>query len=379
MASASRSLDTDILQIRKVFARTPQNGYIPSSHILIANGDGSTSWNSVSSIMPVSSFGIVCGNSSAVKLYGDLSFNLLQISTTGVGNIFQSYVDPVSKVLMLSNTLPPFGVSESVPAITSNAAFVLPNAEYLIPQTGLSTIKFLGVNDLKISSITSQNAMFFSISTFTSAGYQAISGETFQWRPTLYSTISTTAGFANFTSSIGVIAPVDSLVDIPMTQIGADLYFSSMTFSANHLMRYLDTHTTNSTRMFVELNPTFLFESFVNSSDNQIKEMSTYLQIETVASGRVLFQESINTKYVTSQIFENVTSISNYFNTPIRMEINPYNIASNVNINAPNTVNIAVYHRLVNSSASFSGFNRYTNRSAQGLYVQMMNNPQLYP
>jgi hypothetical protein len=274
MASASRSLDTDILQIRKVFARTPQNGFIPSSHILIANGDGSTAWNSVSSIVPVSSFGIVYGNSDTVKLYGDLSFNTLQVSTTGVGNIFQSYVDPVAKVLMLSNTLPPFGVSESVPSITTNTAIVLPNAEYLVPRTGLSTIKFLGVNDLKISTITTQNAMFFSISTFTSRGYQSISGETFLWRPTLYSTISTTTGFANFTSSIGVIAPVDSLVDIPMsTGTSADLYFSSMTFSANHLMRYLDTRPTSSTRMFVELNPTFLFPVFdISLETNQIKK-----------------------------------------------------------------------------------------------------------
>ena len=379
MASASRSLDTDILQIRKVFARTPQNGYIPSSHILIANGDGSTAWNSVSSIMPVSSFGIVCGNSSTVKLYGDLSFNLLQISTTGVGNLFQSYVDPVSKVLMLSNTLPPLGVSESVNAVTIVNAQVLPNANYLVPQTGLSTIKFLGVNDLKISTITSQNAMFFSISTFTSAGYQAISGETFNWRPTLYSTLSTTSGFANFTSSLGVIAPVDSLVDIPLVTSNTDLYFSSMTFSANHLMRYLDTHTTSSTRMFIEVNPTFFFPSLVSPNANPIKEMSTYLQIQTGVSGRVLFQESINTKYVTSQVFSNATDSSNYFDTPIRMEINPYTIATHVTNNAPNTLNIAVYHRLVNSATSFTGDNEYTNRSAQGLYVQMMNNPQLYP
>jgi hypothetical protein len=162
----------------------------------------------------------------------------------------------------------------------------------------------LGVNDLKISTITTQNEIFFSISTFTSRGYQSISGETFLLRPTLYSTISTTTGFANFTSSIGVIAPFDSLVDIPMsTGTSADLYFSSMTFSANHLMRYLDTRPTSSTRIFVELNPTFLFETFASPATNQIKEMSTYLQIQTTASGRVLFQESINTKYISVNIW----------------------------------------------------------------------------
>ena len=169
-----------------------------------------------------------------------------------------------------------------------------------------------------------------------------------------------------------------------------DLIFSSMTFSANHLMRYIDTHTLNSTRMFIDLNPTFLFPPFYLQTGptitNQIKEISTYLQIETgaiIGSG-VLFQESINTKYLTSQVFYNdATNSSNYFDTPIRMEINPYTIADYVTQNPSNELNITVYHRLVDSATSFtdhgSGNNLYTNRSAQGLYVQMINNPQLYP
>ena len=388
---SARSFDTDILQVRKLYARTPQNGFIPSSHVLIANGNGETRWNSVSSIVPVSSFGIVFGNSSTNILYGDLSSNVLQISTIGVGNIFQSYVDPATKVLMLSNTLPPIAVGiGSVPSVTVPAAITVPNAEFLTPVTGLSTIKYLGVGDIKLSTITAQNAIFVSISSFTSAGYSTISGETFNWRPTLYSTLSTTSGFASFVSSIVPVAPVAS-VGVSMSTTVNDLYFSSMTFSANHLMRYLDTRNTSSSRMFVEMTPSFFLPSLyqvpgIDGDKKVIKEISSYLQLETVASGRVIFQESINTKYITSQVLD--TSLSNYFETPLRMEIDPYTIASNVALNSPNTVNLTVYHRIVNglsngTSPGNAGFLgpavNYDNRTSKGLYVQMMNNIQLYP
>jgi hypothetical protein len=388
MASGLTSLDTDRIQVRKIYARTPENSFIPSSHILIANGNGETRWNSVSSILLISSFGVVYGNTSTSILYGDLSTNILQISTTGVGNIFQSYVDPVEKVLMLSNALPPLAVCiGSVPSVSDSAAQNVPNPQFLTPVTGLSTIKYIGVGDIKLSTITGANAMFVSISSFTSAGYSTISGETFLWRPTLYSTLSTTAGFASFISSSSVLVPgTNPPVGVPMSTSGNDLYFSSVTFSTNHLMKYLDRNRTSSTRMFVELQPSFFFPPLYQVSggdSNVVKEISSYLQLETVISGRVVFETSVNTRYITSQITD--TNLSNYFNTPMRMEINPYEIASNVDRNTPNTVNLTVYHRIVNglSNVANPGFLgptvNYDDRTSKGLYIQMMSDTQLYP
>jgi hypothetical protein len=381
---ASRSLDTDILQVRTLYARTPQNGFIPSSHILIANGNGGTRWNSVSSIFPVSSFGVVYGNvSTSGILYGDLSFNTLQISTTGVGSLFQSYVDPVAKVLMLSNAIPPIAVfPESVPTVSLAAAQQpLATSNLLTQVTGLSSIRFIGVNDIRLSTITAQNTIFITISSFTSAGYQAISGETFQWRPTLYSTLSTTAGFASFVSSVAVIPPITN-VGIPLSTTVDDLYFSSMTFSANHLIRYLDTRATSSSRMLVEVQPSFFFPPLYQAAggdSNVVKEISTFIQLETVASGKVLFQESVNTRYLTSQVIN--TTMSNYFDTPIKMEINPYAIASNVALNLPLSTNLTIYHRIVNGlstavSSGFVGPVTCDNRTSRGLYIQLMNNTQ---
>jgi predicted RND superfamily exporter protein len=229
--------------------------------------------------------------------------------------------------------------------------------------------------------------MFVSISSFTSVGYSTISGETFSWRPTLYSTLSTTAGFASFISSSSVLVPgTNPPVGVPMSTSGNDLYFSSVTFSTNHLMKYLDTHRTSSTRMFVELQPSFFFPPLYQVSggdSNVVKEISSYLQLETVISGRVVFETSVNTRYITSQITD--TNLSNYFNTPMRMEINPYEIASNVDRNSPSTVNLTVYHRIVNglSNVANPGFLgptvNYDDRTSKGLYIQMMSDTQLYP
>jgi len=397
MASSSRSVDTDILQIRKVFARTTQNNFIPSSHILISNGNGETHWGPVSSILEISSFNTVQGN-TPVYLNADLYFNNLQISTTGVDGLLQSYVDPVQKVLMLSNVLPPIAVSRgSVPTVSRDLATVVPNTESLIPTTGFSTIKFLGVTDILLSTVTDQKAIFISISSFTSPGYSTISGETFAWRPTLYSTLSTSAGITSFVSSVQFTGSNATMLPLStVTAAGSntlDVYFSSISFSANHLMRYMNNNTSN-TRLFVEMHPTFFFPPMIQDGEvlSLTKQIVSYIQLETSASGRVVFNESSNVKYLASQV--TASNSSNFFQTPIRMEINPYTLQTNINLNALsniNNVNLTVYHRItdaVYSGSINSGFLkpaldpiRYDNRTnvKGGLYLQLMNNVQTLP
>ena len=387
---SSRCIDTDILQIRNVFARTPTNNFIPSSHILIANGDGSTHWGSASSIVAISSFNTVKGNDPAVSLNANLFFNTLQVSTVGVASAFQSYVDPVANVLMLSNIPPPFAVTQgSVPAVTSNAAILQPNASYLQQQAGVgvSSIKFLGVNDIQLSTFTGGGAMFISISSFTSIGYSTISGETFNWRPTLYSTLSTSAGTASFVSTIPFTA-LSPVTGRAMTNpSGNDLLFSSITFSANHLMQYIDNHTSN-TRIAVEVNPGLFFPPMQSqdggATTNYVKQIVSYIQLQTTPSGTVIFNESSNVSWLTSQNTD--ATLSNYFTTPIRLNINPYSLQSNINLNAPNPVNLTVFHRIIGGlrNTGNAGFNApvtYDDRIdvKGGLCVQMMNNIATLP
>lgn len=385
------TLDTDVIQVRTVYARTPQNDFIPSSHILIANGDGGTRWNSVSSIFPVSSFKTVQGN-TATTYSADLSNNLLKISTTGVQGTFQSYVDPLTNALMLSNSLPPYVVCNgSVPEVNTTVLNPIPNSQFLTQVTGQSSIKFLGVGDVRFSTITSQNAIFVSISSFTSRGYSTISGETFSWRPTLTSTLSTSYGRPSFISSVpfnsGWNVGSGLLFSTPTTS--QDMYFSSITFNMDHIAPYIDQTRTSSSRIFIEYNPNLIIAPLTGGNTSPILEVSTFIQVETVNIGRKVFGETVITNYMTSQII-GAGSQSNYFNPSIRMEIDPYgSFLSNYYANGGNignTMLMTIYHRFPNANLSnlatetgFSNVNTITNLTSQrgGLYINLVNQTAL--
>jgi hypothetical protein len=381
----AQRIDTDVIQVRTVYARTPTNGFIPSSHILIAGGDGSTRWNSVSSIFPVSSFRTIKGN-TPTTFSADLSYNLLQISTTGVRGVLESYVDPVTSTLMLSNALPPFAVSiGSVPNVNLVAATNVPNPQLLTQVTGNSTIKYLGVGDIQLSTVTSQNAMFISISSFTSAGYSTISGETFSWRPTLYSTLSTAYSRPSYISSIPFATGLNGWnwgSNLPFSTVAGsrDMYFSSITFNLDNVIPAIDVTRTSSTKIFIEYNPLLLMSSMFQGEGPPIKEVSTFIQMENGPSGRVVFQESMTTNYMLSQQWDSSSNL-NYFNTPMKLEINPYtSLLTNYNLNGNNTINLTIYHRFVDAAADalstgLSNVSVISNLTAKkgGLYVNLIN------
>jgi len=378
------SIDTTTIQLRKVYARTPTNGFIPSSFILISNGDGSTSWNSVSSIMEVSSFKTIKGN-TATTFSADLSYNLLQISTTGVRGVLESYVDPATRTLMLSNYLPPFLVSQgSVPTVSVISASNVPNAESLRQVSDQSTIKFLGVGDVQFSTVTTQNAIFVSISTFTSRGYSTISGETFSWRPTLSSILSTSYGRPSFVSSIPFTSGWNWGSNVAYSTVHTttpqDIYFSSITFNLDHIAPYIDVTRTSSSRIFMEYNPMIVMSSMLKGPEPMIIPVSTFIQMENVPSGRRIFSETVTTNYMTSQ--QSLTSgNSNYFNSPIRMEINPYStFLNNYTLNNSNTIDFTIYHRFVGAtsdgtSTGFSSVSTLMNLTPKvgGLYINLIN------
>jgi hypothetical protein len=389
MASGVRSLDTDILQVRTLYAKTPQNALIPSTHILISGGNGSTYWNSVSTIFPVSSFRTIYGNSGP-RFSADLSFNTLKISTTGIQGLFESYIDPLTSTLMLSNVLPASVVNlGSIPNVNTIQAAAVPNPQTLLPVTGQSTIKYFGVGDIVLSTINTQNAVFFSLSTMTSAGYSTISGETFRLRPALTSTISTITGLPSFVSSIPFNAAWNwgsnlnmSTVEISPTFTTGDAYFSTMSFTANNFLQYM----TANTKMFVEIRPSYFFSSMVVLADsNLVKPISTFLQ----GPSGYKFGESLQTSYMTSQI-PTLSSVgllnglegSNYFSNPVLLQVNTSNVSTVCAQALPQSTSIAVYHHMPGAinNGSRSGFDgtvqpQLTNITSKtgGLYLHLYN------
>ena len=397
MAGTARTLDTDTIQVRTVFARTATNGFIPSSHILIANGDGSTQWNSYSTIHAISSFKTVQGNSGP-SFSADLYNRTLRVSTTGVQGVLESYVDPATSSLMLSNYLPPTAINEgSIPLVTLAAATNLPTQRLLTPVTGQSTIKFLGVGDIQFSTVTSQNAAFVSISSYTSVGYSTISGETFAWRPTLYSTLSTAVGRPSFISTMPFVGGAGGWnwgSNLALSSVGAgnaDLYFSSITFNLNQVTPYMDLTNTSSTRIFMDYRPQLFFSTMIAGNTSMIKEVSTFIQFSTTALGTRILPESVQTHYITSQVRttnDSGLALSNFFNTPMLLPIDGYSsfygpLTSNGGISP----NFTIYHRFVQmqTAGTASGLSNaslfVTNLTPKngGLFLNLQNAGPLLP
>ena len=359
MASSYRTLDTDILQVRSVFARTPKNAPIPSTHLIYAAGDGSTYWSSIQNVVYPYYRGVQDLSGNIMR--PDYSTGILNVSTSGtsVQGIFNTYVDTNTSTLMFSANLPPIGVSEgSVPLVDAVIASNLPNGTYLTPVTGNSTLKFLGVGDIKLSTVATYNATFVSISSFTSAGYSTISGETFALRPLIASTFSTARGLPSFTSSLN--SAVWNTGTIAMSTTGRDLYFTSLQVPMENFVKYIDAGTTSSTKMFIDLYPSFLFTSFTGSGI-RTKHVSTFIGLSNIDNGVFYLRESVVTHHMVSQ--NTTAGVSNWFTSPLKMEVNPLTVLSTFAVR-PTNLYYNVYHRIIDGI--YDGVNIGINSTVAG-------------
>lgn len=370
MASSWRSLDLDRVQLRTIFARTDKNIPIPSSFILIANGDGGTRWSSISTILEISSFRTIKGN-TATTFSADMSYNLLQVSTTGVRGTLESYVDSATSSLMLSNAFPPVGITNVVGAasavITNATASNLPGGIYMAPVDGNSTIKFIGLNDIQLSTVSAFKTTFITISSFSATGYSSISGELLELKQGVPSTFSTLRGRPCFTSSMTsnagwLLGPQTGI------QNGADLYISTSVMSNMELFyRFVDT-VNNTTQIYVDYYPNLVLGG---QSNTGLYEVSTFLQNATY--GRIA--ESVVTGYITTQ--NNVaSSLSNIFNTPAKMKMDATTL-SNLNSQGANQ-DVWVVHRIVGGSNTYAA--AYTNNQSRqnSLFVTMTSSGPIY-
>lgn len=365
MASGYQTLDTNSILLRTIYARYPSNGPIPEKFILIADGAGGTNWGSVSSITPLGFTAIV--DPSGTKMYAGDVGNELRISTIGVGGLFQAYVDSATSTFTFSNAAPNLLVAlDSVPAVSRVAASVVPNPENIFYSTSQSTLKFIGVGDLRLSTVTDLRTVFFSISSFSAAGYADLSAEARAWRPYVYSTNSTSAGYATFVSSL----PVSSLygsnswnwssnlgAGLPLSTVEAypnytsgDAYFSTVSFNMAPFQRYV--HPNSTTKMFLELQPSYLFPRMFLSGTppyTLLKEFSTFVQYQSPGRAPQILPTTAYGTYMTSQ--QSNAYSSNYFNTPLKLELDTATLTSNY-LQDSGFYPYTVYHRIPGAMAS---------------------------
>jgi len=352
MAANRKTIDTDMIYLREIQARTGMNQLIPNRHVLVSNGDGSTRWDSISSIAPVSTF-TALEDSSGNILYADDNNSTIRISTSGPQGLLTSKLDTTNGSIILRVAPPVMAVSQRpVPDVTQLIASAPPD---LVDISGYSTIQFIGVRDVLLSTVKGSSApsIFISISSFTSQGYSTISGEAFAWRPYLYSTLSTAAGLATFVSSMPV-SWTPGLTALSTTEVypnytTGDVYFSTVQFQATQYMPYIKSGVT---KLMLEVEPTYILPRFflgTEPSPNLLKSISSYVQYQDRFASTTILTESLNTDWIVSQQSNAYTS--NVFNKPMNLPISSGRVA--VNWLADGAIGYyTLYHRIPGGMAA---------------------------
>ena len=410
MAASLRTIDTDQITLRQISIRSPTNGYIPQSYVLISDGAGAAYWNSVSSIV-VNTYNTVRDSVGSTLSAVDIG-PTLPFSTTGVQGLLNIYVNNQNSTLSFNAQAPNVLVAQnSVPYVSRIAAQAVPNAENIVMSSSQSTLKFIGVGDIQLSTVTDLRSVFFSISSFTARGYADLSGETRAWRPFAYSTLSTNAGYASFVSSLpfstfynideyngygwdwsaslGSNVPISTVENYPNYSTG-DVYFSTVSFSMAPFLSYIQPNST--TKVFLEVNPSYFFQRMylgASTPHTLVKEFSSFVQYESRRVGRQILDT--NGGMMMSQMSNAYTS--NYYNTQMKFELDPAILTRNAAIDGPYGGYYTLYHRIPEAMASLvsdgycgyylasrSGFSNdqgvnvdnYTPRN-NGVYLHMYN------
>lgn len=371
MASSGRSIDTDQITLRQIGVRTVTNGYIPNSFILISDGAGVGYWDSVSSLL-VNTYNTVRDSQGSTMSAADIG-TTLPFSTTGIQGLLSIYVDNQKSTLSFSNAAPNLLVAQNtVPIVSRLAAQAVPNSENIVMSSSQSTLKFIGVGDIQLSTVTDLRAVFFSISSFSAKGYADLSGETRGWRPFAYSTLSTNAGYASFVSSmpfstfynideyngygwdwspsLGSNIPMSTVETYPNYSSG-DVYFSTVSFTMAPFLRYI--HPNSTTKVFLEVNPSYFFQRMylgASTPMNLVKEFSSFVQYESPRVGRQVLEKSSYGGYMFSQMSN--AYASNYYNTQLKLELDPAILTSNALIDGPYGGYYTLYHRIPGAMAN---------------------------
>ena len=247
--SARRTYDTDNITVRTLYVRSAQNTNLPSTSVLTADGIGGTRWVHPSSLGTYA-FNFISTDVSL--LASDLSLNNVLYLNGGQGiGIQSSLVNPRQTAVFYSKAYQAFNVVNNgtfmmatdngtgnvvnstinlsttsqavfftldstiqtlylntnpmkilIPSQTANissvtssilASNIYPAASEISYESTNSTIRFLGLGDIQLSTLNfPQKAVFFGISTFTSRGYLSLSGDVYRTR-NMKSTVGLTA------------------------------------------------------------------------------------------------------------------------------------------------------------------------------------------
>lgn len=306
MATSRKTLQLDLLQLNALNFKTTSNTNIPSSFVLYANGNGTTSFASISSLTTLGYNSIsVPGQATLYSPSTNGSLNLssltsdIYISTVqsnsliwiGLPNITSTIVSTVSTVLDVVLPSTCFGLSNNYQSLISGSSNYITNTT--IPNTMASTMS--------------------NILTY----------------PNIYSTIQ-----YGGSSGLNVMSKIGTST-IAASGTG---YFSSLQYNFTYFTKYINPN--GSSRLFLEYNPSFTFSQV--SAPSSISSVSLYpegnssiVNLLSISSHILCDMSGIITPVIGSGVQQyipvtsfqplgfstNTRTLSNSFMNPMRMEI----------------------------------------------------------
>jgi hypothetical protein len=129
------------------------------------------------------------------------------------------------------------------------------------------------------------------------------------------------------------------------------VYFSSISFTMAPYLRYIRPNST--TKMYLEVTPTYFFQRMylgTSSPYHLVKEFSSFVQYQSPQGKVTIMPTSINGAYMTSQNSNAYTS--NYYDKPIKLELDANMIASNARRDGPYGAYYTLYHRIPGGMAN---------------------------
>ena len=246
MASSRRTYDTDSITLRTVFAKNPGNSNVPALRVLTADGTGGTYWAVPSTLGMNPSFNEII--TSAATYTADLSYNRFrlfagegigmvngsagsnqttlyakafnQLDISGENSVYaflNNQLDATvtfagengiqlradtgtntffigatgNTVRTISTGIYGFNQLKVTPASsTITSSLTAWDGDYITATSPSTLLRFAGYNDIQLSTNVTTNSVFFTISTFTSQGYLAMSNAAYSAYPSSLSTVS---------------------------------------------------------------------------------------------------------------------------------------------------------------------------------------------
>lgn len=352
MSGSRRTYDTDQLVIRQVTALDPNNAARPANTVLTADGAGGTYWAIPCTLGALPAFTAVTAN--GIPILADRSTNTLTLTTAnGIdlninsttksitffgksfgefdisgGNTLTAYsnqiatptvkfvgcngvtisADPLTNTLFFQGQQPAissglFGYSQinviSNASTLTNDSIINSNSQHLTATSPSTVLKMIGVGDILLATNTTSNAVFISISTFTSQGWADLSGVA---HSTFEQVLSTVSSLYSDNTEISTVASA-ILASQSNMSVGIQQKFAyEATYTMDNYVNY------------------FIFNGFSNSTISNVNRLDA--KIDNVYLSTI---SSINGNVRTSSL--TVTNTFNMVTSP-NSTIQPLTISS---------------------------------------------------